>query len=410
MARGQTKRKERKDIVVCGANGFTGNKLLEMVVKQRPHLKVGATCRTEEKANEVLKLLSNLKQKTPPQLTMHVVDATDTEKLAKIFQEYKVVINCIGPFIYTGLPVVSAAVKAGTDYVDCTGEPGFIEKSMDMFKHDAEKENVLVVHACGFDSLPVDIGMMYTVQEVNKRGETGPLHAESYLEVFNANINIGTFKTAVASIDELKSRKTAKKGRNKTKEKPRKIRKFPFFSKDLGKYCVMFPGSDSYVLRRTREFLNGAHPLCHCYFAVPTALSLVFLLFFMVLLFVTHISPGFIRSFIYSHIDAITMGKVRKNGPTKKEIESSRFEMKIVVKGSNTENKHFKLTGVVSGPDPGYVTTPIALLTSAETILHNRGDALKNRKGVLTPAAAFHDTDIITRLTDEKIIFRVEKE
>jgi short subunit dehydrogenase-like uncharacterized protein len=91
-----------------------------------------------------------------------------------------------GPYRFLGEPVVAACISAGSHYMDITGEPQFME---DMFLkyvtrsyisnnlcdlcaavqcgryHEAATEaNVLVLHACAFDSVPADLGVVFCMQ------------------------------------------------------------------------------------------------------------------------------------------------------------------------------------------------------------------------------------------------------
>ncbi|KAI5187469.1 hypothetical protein NEHOM01_2202 [Nematocida homosporus] len=405
---------ERKDILICGASGFTGRKLLEHILLKRKHLSVGILCRTQTKIDQLVKELAHFDH----EFATHCCGVDKIEKLAAVFYKYKVVINCIGPFIYTGLPVIEAAIRAQTDYVDCTGEPGFMQKSFEMFEDKAKTAGVRIVHACGFDSLPLDIGMVYTMQEIAARkGEVSNLVAESYLHLKNTKINVGTFKTIIASIDTLKSKPSsslARKEKDKelavkssAKSSRRKVKKMPFYAKKTGMYAMIFPGSDSWVLRKTRQVLPY-FPVCHCYISIPGILGVLAVLFLGLLIGAVYILPCRLREHAYGFIDWFSFGLIREKGPTEDEISSSGFETKIIVNGKDKDQNSFEVTTIVSGPDPGYITTPAALLVSAETILANQD--LQSRPGVHTPGSLFYDTDIIAALMKESIMFCVASE
>ncbi|KAI5171504.1 hypothetical protein NEFER03_0826 [Nematocida sp. LUAm3] len=410
----ETNDEERKDILICGVTGFTGGKLFQYIAEKRKTLRIGVLGRDISKIESIL---NGMDTSDNWEVDVHVLGVDNIEKMEEVFRKYKVVVNCIGPFIYTGLPIIEAAIRAGTHYVDCTGEPAFIQKSYDMFGEKAKKEGVMVVHACGFDSLPIDIGVVYAIKQVViQEGESvNEMQAESYLNFKNCRINIGTFKTIVASLDQLKTSKKQKLEKKENtpqeKDKPngkeekikkRKVKRFPFYLKKLQKYAVIFPGSDSYILRKTRETLKN-HPICHCYMLVDSVLGLFFLLYFLMLIGIISLLPMKCRSPFYSHIDTLTFGRVRKDGPTADEISSSGFETKIFVKGKKGDND-FKFCAVVSGPDPGYVTTPASLLVCAETILGNLS-ILQGSEGVHTPGSLLYKTDIVSRLEQENIMF-----
>ncbi|KAI5192146.1 hypothetical protein NEMIN01_1839 [Nematocida minor] len=407
----------RKDILICGVNGFTAQKLLEYIVDQRPNLTVGVTCRSENKLNLTFKEISAKCKKSLSRVESHIIGVENIGKLAKIFEGYKVVINCIGPFANTGLSVVEACIRAKTHYVDCTGEPGFMEESFQLFQEKAKNENVMIVHACGFDSLPLDIGINYTMKEIEKKGGAAE-SAESYMQLINSRINLGTFKTIITSLDTLKnrkkeqkrgeqSRKTESKKEKKDAEssRGRKVKKMPFFCSDIGMYAAIFPGSDAYVLRKTRQALGRGYPVCHCYIAIPSIFGMVFLVMLCLLIGVVYMLPEVLRRVAYDCIDFLSLGKVRSEGPSDQEIACSGFQTRIFTKGKDAEGKPAVFKTLVSGPDPGYITTPITLLISAETILSSVSGLLKDKGGVHTPGSLFVDTNIIQRLTQENIMF-----
>lgn len=400
----------RRDVLICGVNGFTAQKLLEYIVSNRPDMTLGVTCRSKEKLEMTLTETETKTKKSLNSVERHITGVDSPGKLARIFRGYKVVINCIGPFSKTGISVVEASIEAKSHYVDCTGEPGFIEESMGLFQERARQNEVMVVHACGFDSLPIDIGINYTVNEVVKK-EGKAEYAESYMHLVNSRINLGTFKTIIASMDMLKKRK---KDRSSKRDTPagekkdrasRKVRKIPFYSSEVGMYAVLFPGSDAYVLRKTRSLLGRDYPMCFCYIAVPSLAGVLFLALFCLLVGFVYLLPETLRRIAYAYIDVLSLGRIRSEGPTVDEISSSGFQTKIFAHGTDKDGKKTVFRTVVSGPDPGYVTTPISLLISAETILLNTDGILKGKGGVYTPGALFADTNIIQRLTQERIMF-----
>ncbi|OAG33267.1 hypothetical protein NEIG_01017 [Nematocida sp. ERTm5] len=411
-----TEEKERKDVLICGVNGFTSQKLLEYILENRSGLSVGVTCRSKEKLERTFHDISVKKENSDAlsQVSTHITGVDNIGKLAKIFEEYRVVINCIGPFAITGLGIVEAAIRAHSHYVDCTGEPGFIEESMKMFGEKAKSEDVIIAHACGFDSLPLDIGVVHTMQEIKKRGGRAN-SMESYMHLINSRINLGTFKTIITSLDNLKKRgnnsnkprkelaSKEEKKENLVSKRP-KVKKMPFFCSEINMYAAIFPGSDSYVLRKTSSLLGGIYPICHCYIAVGSFIGMIYLVFLSVLIGIIYLLPRALRSIAYDYIDILSCGAVRTEGPTVQEILCSGFKTQISTQGVDKNNNNVTYKTVVSGPDPGYITTPIALLVSAETILSNQ-ESLRDKKGVLTPGALFVESDIIKRLTKEQIVF-----
>ena len=80
-------------------------------------------------------------------------------------------ITTVGPYLQHGEPLVAACAEAGTDYVDLTGEPEFVDRMYLAHHATAERTGARIVHACGFDSIPHDLGALHAVQQL---AATGP--------------------------------------------------------------------------------------------------------------------------------------------------------------------------------------------------------------------------------------------
>ena len=76
-------------------------------------------------------------------------------------------ITTVGPYLTYGEPLVAACAEAGTDYVDLTGEPEFVDRMYVAHHATAERTGARLVHACGFDSIPHDLGAYFTVKQLD---------------------------------------------------------------------------------------------------------------------------------------------------------------------------------------------------------------------------------------------------
>lgn len=81
----------------------------------------------------------------------------------------RVIITTVGPYLLYGEPLVAACVKAGTDYVDLSGEPPFMWDMIEKYNDAAKASGARIVHSCGFDSIPFDMGVYFLQQEAQKR-------------------------------------------------------------------------------------------------------------------------------------------------------------------------------------------------------------------------------------------------
>lgn len=87
-----------------------------------------------------------------------IADSSKPETLEETVGSTRVVISTVGPFTRYGTPLVEACVKHKTHYVDITGEYGWIKSIIDKYHEQAKENHTMIVPACGFDSVPSDLG------------------------------------------------------------------------------------------------------------------------------------------------------------------------------------------------------------------------------------------------------------
>ncbi len=164
-----TSRADRQfDIVVFGATSFVGQILCRYLVERHGtegELAWAIAGRSASKLDSVAA--------TTGAVVPHIVaDASDAEAMASLVDSTRVVISTVGPYALYGSELVAAAAAAGTDYCDLTGEPQWMQRMIDTHAAEAEKSGARIVHTCGFDSIPSDLGVWFTQQQaVEKFGE-----------------------------------------------------------------------------------------------------------------------------------------------------------------------------------------------------------------------------------------------
>jgi short subunit dehydrogenase-like uncharacterized protein len=143
------------DIVLIGATGFTG-RLTALDIANSAEVKSGLRFaiagRNAAKLAAVAAVCGNPR--------IEVVDANDEVALRSLAERSAVIVTTVGPYLQHGLPLATACAKAGTHYADLTGEPPFIRKSIDANHDTATASGARVVHCCGFDSIPSDLGTL----------------------------------------------------------------------------------------------------------------------------------------------------------------------------------------------------------------------------------------------------------
>lgn len=156
------------DVVVFGATGFTGRLVAEhLATRGDDALRWGIAGRDAEKLATVAAAL-DVPDGTRPVPTI-VADASDPAALRRLVTSAAVVVSTVGPYAEHGGPLVAACVEAGTDYVDLTGEPQFVRRMIDEHQDHAEETGARIVHCCGFDSVPSDIGVLVAQQAMQER-------------------------------------------------------------------------------------------------------------------------------------------------------------------------------------------------------------------------------------------------
>ena len=104
---------------------------------------------------------------------MLVADAGDEAALKAMCARAKVIVSTVGPYALYGDTLVKVCAETGTHYCDLTGEPQWIRRMQDRHEHAARQSGAWIVHCCGFDSIPSDLGVHFLQQQAAKRfGQT----------------------------------------------------------------------------------------------------------------------------------------------------------------------------------------------------------------------------------------------
>ncbi len=161
-------RDEREfDIIVQGATGFTGVLVAEYLLRQYG---IGQTLRWAIAGRSAAKLKETRAAlgKAAQDLEIIVADSFDKDALNALACRSKVVITTVGPYALYGSDLVAACVNAGTHYCDLAGEVQWIRKMIDRHHEAAKKTGARIVHCCGYDSVPMDIGVWFLQNAAKK--------------------------------------------------------------------------------------------------------------------------------------------------------------------------------------------------------------------------------------------------
>ncbi|CAB3993569.1 saccharopine dehydrogenase-like oxidoreductase [Paramuricea clavata] len=411
------------DVVIFGASGFTGQFVVQEFAKHNSqNLRWAVAGRNKEKLQNVLQQASEQSGKDYSGIDVIIADVKNEESLNTMCSQARIVLNCVGPYRFFGEPVVKACVENGCHHLDVSGEPEYLETMQFKYNEKAKESKIFVVGTCGFDSIPADMGIVYT----QKKFPGQLCHVESFLTVHSGDKGMrghyGTYQSLIYGVA------SEKEGNLKTLRKqlfpnpmpkvgPKlKMRGSIFFGKEVDKWSLPFLGADPSVVRRTQRYRNDElqkPPIQYAaYFTMP---SIIYVAMFLVfgLLFMLLASFQYGRKLLEKYPKIFSFGLFSHEGPTKEQMDSTGFTMTFYAKGFskdyegeiNSDSKMDKkiITRIV-GPELAYVTTPICMVQAALVILNER-ESMPESGGVLTPGAAFAETTLIERLDKAGVRF-----
>jgi short subunit dehydrogenase-like uncharacterized protein len=186
------------DVVVYGATGFAGALVARHLAAHAPAgARLALAGRSETK-------LTRIRAELGVDWPIVVADASDEPALARLAASTRVVVTTVGPYLKYGRALVAACAAAGTDYADLTGEVLFVRDSIDANHDLARRTGARIVHACGFDSIPSDIGVHVLDRRV-KADQAGDLTDTTLVVTsLRGGMSGGTIGTIRNQTEELK--------------------------------------------------------------------------------------------------------------------------------------------------------------------------------------------------------------
>ncbi|MFJ8540117.1 saccharopine dehydrogenase family protein [Streptomyces sp. NPDC093591] len=377
------------DIVLFGATGFVGILTTEYLAAQAPEgLRWAIAGRSKEK-------LERLRERLPGGAGIGLLEAdvSDPASMRRLAEHARVVATTVGPYVKYGEDLVAACAETGADYLDLCGEPEFVD--LTYVRHDARarETGARLVHACGFDSVPHDLGAYFTVQQLP---EGVPLAVDGFVTA-DATFSGGTFASALNQFSRGRQMRTA--ARDRARHEPRLMGRralaptgAPRFAKEVGAWAVPLPTIDPQIVKRSARALERYGPdfRYRHYAAVrhlPIAVGGVAAMGALVT--AAQLPPA--RRWLS---DRLKPGE----GPSAEKRAKSWFSVRFVGEGGGR-----RVFTEVAGGDPGYGETAKMF---AESALSLAFDELPTTAGQVTTAVAMGDA-LIERLRGAGITFRV---
>lgn len=392
------------DLIVFGATGFTGTLVAEYLLKQyglRGNLRWAIAGRSQGKL-EALKAELGENAAT---LEIIVADSADRTALAGMARRTRVVITTVGPYALYGSALVAACVEAGTDYCDLAGEVQWIRSMIDRHHARAEETGARIVHCCGFDSIPMDMGVYFLQQEAQRRYGAYCASIALFVKATRGSASGGTLASMINIIREARNdRNVARILANPYALNPDGQREGPdgrdqqkvAYDDDAGCWTAPFvmAGVNTRVVRRSHALAGYPYGKKFRYREAV----------------ITGKGPGGwlkgsgMTLALGGLVIGISLSPTRRllqkfflpspgEGPGPEAREAGFFNLMQVGKLPDGTVMRTRITG---DRDPGYGSTSKMLAESAVCLAK---DELPSRGGVLTPATAMGDA-LLRRLRD----------
>jgi short subunit dehydrogenase-like uncharacterized protein len=376
------------DVVLFGATGFAGRLTAEYLARAVPPRASWALAGRNRAKLELVRDRLGVLWSGLPLLS---ADASDPDSLRELARSTRVLATTVGPYIRHGEPLVAACADEGTDYVDLTGEPEFVDRCYVRYHQRAVETQARLVHSCGFDSLPHDLGAYFTVRQLP---EGVPLRVRGFVRAA-AKISGGTYQSAITGLSRMRPRIAARRERRRMEPRPtgRRARAVPgrlHRDPDAHAWAVPLPTIDAQVIARSARALDRYGPdFTYTHYAavrrLPSVLGGVSALAGIAAL--AQLPPT--RRWLERRIPS-------GSGPSQARRARSWFTVRFVGEGGGE-----RVITEVAGRDPGYDETAKML---AESALCLAFDQLPPTSGQVTPVAAMGDA-LIERLVRAGITF-----
>ena len=403
------------DIIVFGATGFTGKLVVEYLIEHygvNNELFTWAIAGRNE--NKIKKLVETLAAKNDQikKIKHFIADSFDDKSLDNISKSAKLIISTVGPYIKYGKNLVSHCAHNGTHYCDLTGEVPFIRESIDAYDEVAKKNECRIIHSCGFDSIPSDLGVLFLQSEAKKKYDFFCSGIKYYVRATKGGFSGGTIASMIAISNYIKSKPNLSGllgnpyALNSDKYEGPSVSSLRSvaWDKDIGLWTAPFimSGINTRVVRRSNELLGFKYGKKFIYTEVTSfqkglrgyLKSYSMLIFLGLTKFLMSFKPTF---WLLKNFYLPNPGQ----GPNREKRDNGFF--KILLNGY-VDGNHISCT-VTGDKDPGYSGTAIMLTESALSIILNN-EKIPRKFGVLTPSSAIGKI-LIKRLKTKGIIFKV---
>ena len=375
------------DIVLLGATGFTGELIAAYLAGRAPSaVRIALAGRTPGK-------LEAVRDRIGSDHELVTVDATDPVALRRLTERTRVLVTTVGPYLVHGDPVVAACADTGTDYLDLTGEPEFVDLAYLRHHARAVSTGARLLHACGFDSVPHDLGAQFTVDQLP---EGVPLSLRGYVRA-RGTFSGGTAASALEVMSRRRQGRATHDIRRLVEPEPegRSVRVVTGRlgrDRDTGWWVAPMPTIDPLIVAESARQLPRYGPdfrYSH-HWAGDSPVALAGLL--------GGVGALVVAAQVGAARRALTRLRPSGSGPTAAQRAAAWFSVRFVGDGGGV-----RVVTEVTGGDPGYAETSKMI---SEAALSLALDALPDTAGQVTTASALGPA-LRSRLQETGITFTV---
>ncbi|MDF1692496.1 MAG: saccharopine dehydrogenase NADP-binding domain-containing protein [Zhongshania sp.] len=387
------------DIVIFGASSFVGEILCNYLAgcKEEPALRWAIAGRSASKLEAVKAKIGKA------DLDIIIADASDETALRNLCGQTRVVTTTVGPYALYGETLLKVCAETGTDYCDLTGEVQWIRQMVDRYNDTAKASGARIVNCCGFDSIPSDLGVLYTQQQSQELFGESCNKIQMRVKAAKGGLSGGTFASLINVMKEAAGNPALRKEMadpyslcpgesNKARQINPGLAQFDTTSNSWTIPFIM-AAINTRVVQRSNFLLKQAYAKPFLYdeaMQVGTGIS--------GRLRATAIGGGFAGFMVTASLKPGRWLLERLlpapgEGPSPEEQQSGYFDLDFY--GTTPKGKALKCK-VTGDRDPGYGSTA-KMLGQASICLARDINKSEVSGGLLTPASCFGDT-LIDRL------------
>jgi short subunit dehydrogenase-like uncharacterized protein len=386
------------DVVIWGATGFTGQLVAEYMFQQYGvggDVSWAIAGRNLDKLYQVAKDVAGNQADQIPKI---IADTTDRDAIFEMVQRTRVVCTTVGPYALYGTVLVEACVTHGTHCCDLTGEVQWMVRTIEQFQFLAESSGAKIVHTCGFDSIPSDLGVFYLQQQMRALHDTYAVEVKYRVGETSGGISGGTVASLMNMMEEVKQDPSitdiladpySLNPQNMPRGEDGQDQSAALYDLDFMQWTAPFAmaGVNTRVVRRTNALMQYAYGKDFRYSEAmlmgngPSG--------YMKAMTVAGVSGLVMLTAAFSPTRSLLKQVVPKpgEGPSAEAIAKGSFNILLHGRHPDDRTKDIKVK-VTGDKDPGYGATSKMLAESAVCLAK---DELEDGGGILTPVAAMGD-------------------